>query len=211
MITYLKLKGNKMNTRKFGTKIAKKESSFMIPFLRHFKPWENDESLPQTVRDTSTPVILVLERWDGRQGFIGGFNEPNDTIEKTIVKECLEETNNVIQESDLKPVITHEFSIVTHSMSMEFNSFNELLKFAENIRNSKHYMNEILGYSILYVGDLGRGKGLTQILKKNMATSCREELVHLLVQENLVTIDTIKKSCEEAGFIFEEIYKDTEC
>lgn len=200
-----------MNTRIFGTKIAKKESSFVIPFLRQFKPWETDESMPQTVRETVTPVILVLERWDGRQGFIGGFNEEGDTIEKTIVKECLEETNNVIQVNDLKPLITHEFAIVTHSMSMEFNSFDELLKFAENIKNSKHYMNEILGYSLLYAGDLGRGKGLTQILKKNMATSCREELVHLLVQENLVPVDTIKKSCVEAGFIFEDLYRDAEC
>lgn len=200
-----------MNTRKFGTKLGKKESSFVIPFLRQFKPWEMDTSLPQEVRDTATPVILVLERWDGRQGFIGGFNEIGDSIEKTIMKECLEETNNAIQECDLKPLITHEFSIVTHSMSMEFNSFNELLTFAENIRNSKHYMNEILGYSLLYVGDLGRGKGLTQILKKNMATSCREELVHLLVQENLVHIDIIRKSCSEAGFIFEDLYKDVEC
>lgn len=210
-ITTLNYGENMTTTSRSGDIVNKKESSFIIVFLREHKPWGDNEKYPQEIRDTKTPVILLLERWDGRQGFIGGEVDNGESIFEAAIREAEEETTWKPNENKVKPLISHSFAITTHSHSYEVETLEELETIRKNIENSKHWMDEITGSSLSYIGDLGRSKGLTQVLKKNMATSCVEELVHLIIKENLVDLETLKKSCEEAGLDFETVSESPTC
>lgn len=198
--------GENLTTKNREDKIVnKKESSFIIVYLREYMPWKGDENYPKEVQETKTPAVLMLERWDGRQGFIGGEVDKGESIKEAAIREAKEEIGLIVDEKKVKPLISHSFAITTHSHSYEVSDMKEMKEIQSKVSQSKDYMNEIVGSSIVYIGDLGRGKGLTQVLKKNMATSCIEELVHLIIKEKLVDIEVLKKAVVDAGLNFAEV------
>lgn len=186
-----------------------KNASFVAIYARGITPWINDESLPQEARETSVSGVLVLNRWDGRSGFLGGNVDQGETIVEGAVRETLEEGNYTLKEDELKPICSHNFqagrnTLSTHLFAKEV-SVKELFEIQANIVNGRDYGSEIFGSNIVLLGDFGRGKGLPKYLGTPMATTVKEELMELIISEKLMTEEDLTKCCETAELKLEDL------
>lgn len=166
----------------------KKQASFVLFFLRNYFPWKNNPEYSEEIQNTSTSVVLILNRWDGRDGFVGGFVESGEDILEATYREYIEEINldtNIYLKENFKPLCSYSFNITTHAFSYELFSIEDMKILASNILNSKHYLDEITGFNLAFISDLGNKKGLAQIYKRNFSSSCLEQLQELILREEL--------------------------
>jgi len=202
-----------MKQTKYGlNENNKKQSAFTAIFTRQSQPFKDMNDLSEEARNEVVPAILLLNRYDGRLGFIGGFmDEKEDGTMETIVegtlRELKEETTIVLEEGQLKEQCSHEFGIVAHLNSHEVNSLDELITMQKQLMDSEHYGSEITGSTLCYVGQFNERKntGLGMFLQNNLASSVREELVQLIINENLMSIDKLDSIVKQAGFDLEKL------
>lgn len=193
----------------YGTNInQKKASAFVTFFVRNTQPFLNYEGIPKSEQEKSFSAILMLNRYDMRLGFIGGMidtiNGKTESIAQAVQREALEEANiNIFERKyQLKPICSHEFSIITHLSAIELDTFEELKEIQKSILNAPHYGSEITGSTIVYLTSFKGEKnlGLGQLLKASMASSVFEELICLILKENLMPEEELVGILEKSGY-----------
>ena len=93
--------------------------------------------------------ILLNSRWDGKFGFAGGFVDENESLEKALQREIFEELGFELKEENFKIEYIKKINsleIYFIPFKVTFEEFEEIIS---NIHKSKHFLEEIMGYSVL--------------------------------------------------------------
>lgn len=168
--------GTPVQTKRNGAFIAVTASSQL------YKNYE-DPSMTEEYRSRWFPVVLMVNRWDGKLGFPGGFVDVGETIIEATIRELAEETKLVFSERELIPLCAHETpSIAVHLHWLDLGKLEvgELKAIIANAMTAEHSVVE--GCPVwTHLADYGRNKGLNTTLNNNtLSTAVKEELEILL-------------------------------
>ena len=147
-----------MKKTKVGKVNQEGNASFVAIYAKGFKPWANNLELSEEQQNTEVPIVLMLNRWDGRVGFIGGNVDNEESLIEAALRESKEEINlSNVNESDLEPIVTHNFkagskTLSTHLFVKEV-SLEEFSKIQNEIPNSKEFGVEVMGSNKVLIGD----------------------------------------------------------
>lgn len=180
----------------FGTKIkGHKNSNFVVvtaqaQLYHHYE----DPCVTEDNRDTWFKVALMVQRWDGRLGFPGGFGEEGETLEEGALRELHEEVGFVPADNlTLSPLCSHSYkNSVLHCFHLDLGKVtygylqNVLLKAAV----AKHAIIEGTA-TWVHLQDYGNGKGINNLLSGyNLCGGVKEELLEVLKKLNINNIAT---------------------
>jgi len=158
----------------FGTRNENgKDAVFVAIIAKEAQPYKNYKGkVPD--KNVIIPLVLMLNRWDGRTGFPGGNVDANEDLADALVREVDEEISFSLDSSKLIPVCSHSFAINTHLYAYYVDE-TMLLTIAKNIYSADDFVAEITGFNLVQLATFGR-KGLPMFLQNNFATSVKEEL-----------------------------------
>lgn len=156
-------------------------------------------SISREARDALYPLVLMLKRWDGKEGFVGGFVEDHETTEDALVRETMEEAGVLLQkfpdclvmmdaaedecvltDRRVTPLIAHEADAMAaylYHLPLGVVDAENLRRIMTNAaRTAEHIFSE--GCLLFeHLGDYGREKGWEKLHHSNtLSPMVREEL-----------------------------------
>lgn len=172
----------------------KKNTTFLIIYVDEISPWKYFKD--QT--NIKCPAIIMIDRWDGRMGFPGGTVEEGESIEEALQREIKEEIGINIKVEKLKPIVSFEWKILSHTFALRLTEieflhiyYHILNNFARSILlhsydagyDKSHFLSEITGIKIVPILN-HNGKGLDEFLKNNFA-GCGQDDLKVFIKEVL--------------------------
>lgn len=175
-----------MNELPFGTQVkGKSEGVFVAITARSdiYRDYE-DEKMSAEYRAAKYPLVLMMNRWDGKIGFVGGFREGDESLEDCARHELAEEAGIVdLPPARLRGLCTHEAEkIVVHLFHVDLGDLSKdaLRAFLHAAVKAPHAIAEGSAFWA-HLGDYGRGKGLHTLLgASTLALAVKEELEAVL-------------------------------
>ena len=189
-----------MKTIEFDKKInGKRQAAFVTLYALDSKPWLNYQGLPDEKRQRVVPTCVMINRYDGKMGFVGGFVEPKESLEEAVRREVKEEIGYSIS-LPLKEVVAHELdNITTYSFALKL-PYLELLRIQQEALKAPHFGSELTGVFLAHLYDYGGQRGLVNLMGNNLAPSVREEMMHFLLQTDIFSKEQLSVLCRRAHF-----------
>ena len=170
----------------FGTKVpGKKNGAFvtLTAMAQLYLDYE-DPGMTKEYKETYYPVVLMVNRWDGRVGFPGGFVDGDESLLEAAKRELIEEAGlSGNRDFQLRELCSHEAErIIVHAYHCDLGKVTKesLVDILRRALNAEHVVAEgTLAW--MHLADYGRGKGRTNLLNNNMlALAVKEELEAVL-------------------------------
>lgn len=120
------------------------------------------------------PTVLMVNRWDGKIGFPGGFIDEGETPEQAIIREVFEELNLFIDNS----LLEYEGCIEGKHLFVIYVSEELVKNIFSKIHLAKHFQQEITGLCNVHLENYGE-KGLTTFLNNSFSGNAKEQLLKL--------------------------------
>ena len=145
-----------------------------------------------TKSDKDNYHVLLVNRWDGRIGFVGGFvgdENENESIKDALVREAKEEIGYDISDKEIKVEREAEYKKDWGKLVLNFTplriDYEEFMKVLKGLPNSEHFLYETMGYSIFTINEdniknYEETKQYKNFIKNNLATDVKEELNYIL-------------------------------
>lgn len=189
-----------MNTIEFDRKInGKRQAAFLTLYATDSKPWLNYQGISDEKRQRVVPTCVMVNRYDGSMGFVGGFVEHEESLEEAVKREVTEEIGFRIS-SPLIPVVAYELdNITTHSFALKL-PYLELLRIQREALNAPHFGSELTGIFLAHLYDYRGHRGLVNLMGNNLAPSVREEMMHFLLKTEIFSKDELIVLCNRARF-----------
>lgn len=149
----------------FGTAVAGKRQAVFVAFVTWSMIYESydDPSMTSEYRASSFPMVLMMFRWDGSIGFVGGFLEEGRSIHEQAVEEVREEIGISVLREELIDFISHETDdMVVHLFRYELPAMlmKNMLSLAAK---AQHSISE--GTAVwAHLADYSRGAGWQRVL-----------------------------------------------
>jgi 8-oxo-dGTP pyrophosphatase MutT (NUDIX family) len=201
-----------MHVIDFNTKIKNKiQAIFVIFFVVDGKPWKGYTNSYGEIADTPIPMCLVVHRWDGSIGFVGGKVDGKETFKETLEREVKEEVG-IDFKWEYDPIVAHDVGpITTHAVAVKV-SYEELLEIRKKASTQSTIESQTTGFSTphLVVYDIiskNKKGGLIELYKTSMAPSVREELTHFLLKKKIYTKEQLQVIVKKAGFSLEDLLR----
>jgi len=182
----------------------KRKAAFVIFYCLNRKPWESYREADEERKALTIPTCLMINRWDGTIGFIGGRIEKGEAFEEAVKREVFEEIGH---ELSLKPepIVAHDIGpITTHAFAVEVSS-EEILHIQRDASLSEDFGSEVTGVFLPHLIDYdsttkSRKGGIIELYRSSMAPSVREELTHFLLKRKVFSKSQLEDICKKAGF-----------
>lgn len=162
----------------FGAKIEGKRDGVFIAFTAWERIYENydDPTMTPEYRASLFPLVLMMHRWDGAIGFVGGFVDKGRSIEEQAKIEADEEIGVDPDRIALHPLIAHEADrMVVNLYSMDV-SVSYVYDWIEAAALADHSVAEGNAFWA-HLADYGRGAGWERLRNSNnLSTAVGEEL-----------------------------------
>ncbi len=170
----------------FGTEVEGKANAVFVALTVEsdiYRDYEDPKMTPE-YRAEFFPLVLMVERWDGKTGFVGGFQEPGQTFADTAKAELLEEVginpdNFFGERLILQPSCTHELpKIVVHlfKAALGRRPISTLRSVLAIASMAPHSIAEGCA-KWAHLKDYGKSKGVETLLASNvLASAVKEEL-----------------------------------
>lgn len=171
----------------FGTVVEGKRAGAFLALTAWARVYENydDPSMTPEYRASLFPMVLMMHRWDGMVGFVGGFLDAGRTLAEQVEHEANEEVGTAVVAEELVPLIAHEAErIVVHLYLDKFTTADgETVVSAEDIRDVLRFASEAEHANAegnvfwAHLADYGNGKGWERLRNSNnLALAVGEEL-----------------------------------
>lgn len=142
----------------------------------------DDPTMTAEYRASLFPMVLMIHRWDGAIGFVGGFLDEGSTIEEQVLKETKQEIGTHLV-GTLSPLVSHEAErMVLHLYRHEIcrGNVNGAVEAMRNIvtaaARAEHSVAEGNAFWA-HLADYGRGKGWRRLRDSNvLSDAVGEEL-----------------------------------
>lgn len=190
---------------------GKRKAAFVIFYCLKWKPWENYREADAERKGLNIPTCLIINRWDGVMGFIGGMVDKNESLEEAAKREVFEEIGHKL-DANLEPIVAHDIGpITTHVFGCELSS-EEIIHIHKDASLAEDFGSEITGAFLPHLIDYdaetkNRKGGIAELLKGSMAPSLREELVHFLLKKKIFSKTQMFSICKSAGYNLVELLK----
>lgn len=186
---------------------GKTRAVFVILYALDGKPWQNYTSKPER-SDLVIPTFIMINRADGRIGFVGGKVDPGESLEEAARRETLEEIGYQLNHP-LEPLVAHDLdTFSTHVFASEL-SYEQLKQIQRDAHQAEHFCSEITGVFLPHLIDynkhFGKGNGITELIKSSLAPSVREELVHFLLYKNIFLEEDLTEICSDGGYSLKKL------
>lgn len=151
--------------------------------------YKNYEQISEDKKNYVLPLVIMLNRWDGKIGFIGGNIDDNEDDLTCIVRETEEEIGYTISQDLQKQIFfvcSHTYENKTtslYALKVDETTFKEILK---SQHNALHYLSEGTASAIHFV-NYPHNASFDNFMQNNFAPTVKEEifsLVKLLEWEN---------------------------
>lgn len=178
----------------------KKQASFLAIYSET-TIWSSYNEINENEKQMIVPLVLMIDRWDGCKGFIGGIVEEHETILQAAIRELKEEIGYELQSED---ILNQEFissyeldNLVTHLIAIEV-SFEKLKQIMSSFKNAQHYLSEVSGVSAIQFINYPHTKSFDNFSNSIFAPTVKEEIVDLVLAKNWnhkynINIKKIKK------------------
>ncbi len=168
---------------KLGTNPENKPQAVFIALTSEIQVWKDYEGLSEVLKKTLVPVVLMVQRWDGLQGFAGGEVEEGESLKDAVERECFEEIGLMLNDSELesaKLVSSHQTEKqVTHLMTISISP--ELMQEAvKGFSKAEHFMSEIIAVMPIHFINYPHKKAFDNFVKNNFASTVKEEIADLI-------------------------------
>lgn len=187
---------------------SKPQAVFAIFYALDGKPWQNHQEVPLRGKNATIPTCLMINRSDGRIGFVGGMVSAGENLEQAVRREVKEEIGYVFS-SPLEPLVAYDIGKITTHVFMVELTYESLRQIQKDAVNSEHYGSELTGvflpHLIDYHGLIDKGGGICNLFKNEFAPSVREELIHFLLKKNIFTKTQLENICCKAGYSLEKL------
>ncbi len=183
---------------------GKKKAAFVIFYCLDWKPWKNYREADEERRELTIPTCIMINRWDGMIGFIGGKVDKGESFEEAIRREVWEEIGHNLT-LRLEPIVAHDIgSITTHAFAVNI-SQDEIIHLQRDAALSEDFGSEVTGVFLPHLIDYdsstkSRKGGVVELYKSSMAPSVREELTHFLLKKKIFTNLELESICRRATF-----------
>lgn len=176
-----------MKEVEFGT--LNQRNGVFVAFHLKSKLYEGYKSVPASVQEKDFGQVLLLQRWDGKMGFVGGLVDEGEDLVTSAKRECMEEINfdfDLLNYLELKPVCTHQIKddMNVHLYSVEIDA--DLKKMIlDNAPMAEDYNAEVCGVVFQQIFTR-KGRGIEEFLENAyLAPAVKEELEVLIEKESL--------------------------
>lgn len=186
----------------------KKQASFLAIYSEA-KIWSSYNEINEDEKQIVVPLVLMIDRWDGCKGFIGGIVEKNETLLQAAIRELKEEVGYDLHNEE---ILSQEFissyemdSLVTHLTAIEV-SFDKLKQIMSSLNNAEHYLSEVSGISAIQFINYSHKKSFDNFINSVFAPTVKEEIIDLILAKNWnykynINIKTIKTNNETTTHI----------
>lgn len=166
-----------------GSNPENQKQAVFVALTTESQVWKNYEGIPDEAKQTVVPLVLMLQRWDGQQGFIGGEVEEGESLKDAVERECFEEIGLMLNDSELKSaklVSSHKTEKqVTHLMTISISP--ELMQEAvKGFSKAEHFMSEIIAVMPIHFINYPHKKAFDNFVKNNFASTVKEEIADLI-------------------------------
>lgn len=198
-----------MNKIDFNTKVeGKPQAAFVILYSLEGNPWFNYPEKSPELKDLVIPTCLMINRSDGRIGFLGGKVEPGETLEEAARREVSEESGYTL-DTPIEEIVAHDIGpITTHAFALQL-SYTEIKEIQEKAMHTPYFGNEVTGVFLAQLIDyqlmFGKWGGIAELIKNNFAPSVREELVHFLLNKDIFTKEQLSDICERGNYSLQNL------
>lgn len=145
--------------------------------------WKAYEGVSAEARETVVPLVLMLQRWDGVKGFVGGEVEAGESLKEAVVRECQEEIGLVLNASEIaaaRLVSSHQMkSRVTHLMVVEV-SPERMVEAVKGAADAEHFMSETVSVMPVHFINYSHKKAFDNFIQNNFASTVKEEIADLI-------------------------------
>lgn len=154
-----------------------------VALVSESKVWKDYEGISAEARETVVPLVLMLQRWDGMKGFVGGEVEAGETLKEAVGRECLEEIGLTLNEAEIaaaRLVSSHQTnSRVTHLMAVEVSS-ERMVEAVKGAAGAEHFMSETVSVMPVHFINYSHKKAFDNFIQNNFASTVKEEIADLI-------------------------------
>lgn len=154
-----------------------------VALVSESKVWKDYEGISAEARETVVPLVLMLQRWDGVKGFVGGEVEAGESLKEAVVRECQEEIGLVLNASEIaaaRLVSSHQTnSRVTHLMAVEVSS-ERMVEAVKGAAGAEHFMSETVSVMPVHFINYSHKKAFDNFIQNNFASTVKEEIADLI-------------------------------
>lgn len=173
MITSLPLGSNPQNL----------PQAAFIALITESKVWKDYDEISNKAKKTIVPQVLMVQRWDGFKGFVGGKVEEGESIKVAVSRECIEEINFRMTKEELKKaklIASHSTgNLVTHLIVLHI-SPERMREAVIGSHDAKHNGSEIVSVIPVPFINYKHMPSFDNFMKNNFSSTVKEEIVELV-------------------------------
>lgn len=159
----------------------KKQAVFIMAYAET-DIWRNYDEVSKEAQKTIVPLVIMLQRWDGTIGFIGGNVDSGESLNSAAIREFSEESGYALSSDQIKKidfVCSHETdNIVTHLMTIKVTEY-VLRDILINSHKAKHFMSEGSLFTTQMI-NYPHMKSFDNFMKNNFAITVKEQIMEVV-------------------------------
>ena len=185
----------------------KEVAAFGAFFVRRHQPWKQYYEVPRHERNLDVPIVLMIVRFNGTFGFVGGVCEPDELPAAALEREMREELAYNEGGDGFKHIASHRMSVRgldSHFFAKEVTE-EELSIIETNARSAPHWGCEVMSTVRVPMSVTKRGGGLENFLRNSFEFGVQHELAQLLSKEELLEASALSSAFGGAGLDLQEL------
>jgi len=167
-----------INTIETGSNPNNKKQAVFVSIYTETPIWRNYHEISEENRTTIVPLVLMLQRWDGKIGFIGGNVDGDESLKEAVIREVKEEAGFDVPAmllTQMSLICSHETNKnVTHLMGLKVSEeiFRSILV---NNHKAEHFLSEGTLFSVQMI-NYPHKPSFDNFMQNNFAPTVKEEI-----------------------------------